>query len=112
MSTDGAHELLHFDASTGHPVRSFPRDEPWASWTCTLGFPVMGIWPRSKPGEKAMDGTDINAACRGKAHGEWCVCRAYNNIKSSSRFKMRRAQSYTVTDLGYVPNSRVLLPHI
>eukprot|EP00959_Pyramimonas_sp_CCMP1952_P420463 8807402-Pyramimonas_sp.AAC.1 len=26
--------------------------------------------------------------------------------KSSHQFKMRRAQSYTVTDLGYVPNSR------
>eukprot|EP00976_Prorocentrum_cordatum_P001356 27137-Prorocentrum_minimum.AAC.1 len=22
------------------------RDEPWASWTGTLGFPVMGIWSK------------------------------------------------------------------
>eukprot|EP00976_Prorocentrum_cordatum_P103091 1193321-Prorocentrum_minimum.AAC.2 len=27
-------------------------------------------------------------------------------VCSSPQFKMRRAQSYTVTDLGYVPNSR------
>ena len=29
----------------------------------------MGIWPKSKPGEKAADGTDINACDRGEAPG-------------------------------------------
>lgn len=66
QSTDGAYELLHFDGNTGSPFRSDLRDEKWATFTCTLGFPVMGIWPRSLPGEKAADGTDINACCRGK----------------------------------------------
>ena len=34
------------------------KDEPWASWTCSLGFTVMGIFP------PAADGSDINAVCR------------------------------------------------
>ncbi len=38
------------------------RDEKWASWTCTLGWPVQGIWP------ECADGTDINAVDR--SHGK------------------------------------------
>ena len=34
------------------------RDAEWATQTCTLGFPVQGIWP------PCADGTDVNAACR------------------------------------------------
>lgn len=41
------------------------RDEKWDTFTCPLGFPVMGIWPASRPGEGHADGTDINAVCRG-----------------------------------------------
>jgi microtubule-associated protein-like 6 len=31
------------------------RDQKWNSFTCPLGWPVQGIWP------KCADGTDINA---------------------------------------------------
>lgn len=41
------------------------RDEKWHTYTCPLGFSVMGIWPESRPGEGHADGTDINAVCRG-----------------------------------------------
>ncbi len=34
------------------------KDEPWYTWTTTLGWPVQGIW------ESEMDGTDINAIDR------------------------------------------------
>lgn len=30
-------------------------DTVWADFTCTLGFPIMGIWPNGS------DGTDVNA---------------------------------------------------
>ena len=31
------------------------RDQKWETWTCTLGWPVQGIWPAG------ADGTDINS---------------------------------------------------
>ena len=34
------------------------RDSQWATWTCTLGWPVQGIWPAE------ADGTDVNAVDR------------------------------------------------
>lgn len=48
------------------PAHCFPqvtlpqRDTDWATWTCALGFPVMGIWPNFS------DGTDINSLDRSK----------------------------------------------
>ncbi|GFR41097.1 hypothetical protein Agub_g1741 [Astrephomene gubernaculifera] len=58
QSTCGAYELLYFEAGTGKQVRQNQRDTRWASWTCALGFPVMGIW------RDGTDGTDINAVSR------------------------------------------------
>ena len=34
------------------------RDEPWATWTSTLGWPVQGIW------YKFSKGSDINTCAR------------------------------------------------
>ncbi|GAA6083182.1 echinoderm microtubule-associated protein-like 4 isoform X1, partial [Tachysurus ichikawai] len=34
------------------------KDREWASYTCVLGFHVMGVWL------EGSDGTDINALCR------------------------------------------------
>ena len=36
-------------------------DTEWHSWTCTLGYPVMGIWP------EYSDGTDVNSVDRSKS---------------------------------------------
>lgn len=58
QSNCGAYELLYFEAATGKQIRQNQRDTQWATWTCTLGFPVMGIW------RDGTDGTDINAVCR------------------------------------------------
>lgn len=65
QSTDGAYEFLYWDGNTGSNVRESMRDEKWDTYTCPLGFNVMGIWPHSKPGEGHADGTDVNAVCRG-----------------------------------------------
>lgn len=58
MTNSAAYELLYFDTNKGRQVRRNQRDTEFASWTCTLGFPVMGIWP------PASNGTDVNSVDR------------------------------------------------
>ena len=60
QSNCGAYELLFSDVSTGKQITSATelKDVKWDTWTCTLGWPVQGIWG------KGMDGGDINSACR------------------------------------------------
>lgn len=45
QSNDSSREVLHWDGLTGKKVTSNQRDCMWSSWTCSLGFPVLGIWP-------------------------------------------------------------------
>eukprot|EP00698_Gefionella_okellyi_P011914 TRINITY_DN3177_c0_g1_i1.p1 TRINITY_DN3177_c0_g1~~TRINITY_DN3177_c0_g1_i1.p1 ORF type:complete len:1137 (-),score=303.33 TRINITY_DN3177_c0_g1_i1:786-4136(-) len=54
------YEMLYWDAKSGKGItfHAPARDEEWETWTCVLGWPVIGIWP------KGADGTDINAADR------------------------------------------------
>lgn len=60
QSTCGAYEILYWDVKSGAQMRStydsVEVNTDWHSWTCTLGFPVMGIWPLY------TDGTDVNSA--------------------------------------------------
>eukprot|EP00981_Chlorochromonas_danica_P009096 scaffold2486_cov169-Ochromonas_danica.AAC.15 len=60
QSNCSAYELLFCDLSNGKQIVSASevKDVKWASWTCTLGWPVQGIWKAS------MDGSDINAVAR------------------------------------------------
>ncbi|KAG5192222.1 WD40-repeat-containing domain protein, partial [Tribonema minus] len=62
-SNCGAYELLFSATDTGAQVTRAAslRDTRWATCTCTLGWPVQGIWP------PCADGTDINAVDR--SHG-------------------------------------------
>ena len=57
-SACSAYELLHWDSRSGKQLAASARDVEWATWTCTLGFPMLGIWPAGS------DGTDVNAADR------------------------------------------------
>lgn len=60
QSNCSAYELLFCDTTNGKQVTkaSELKDVKWGTWTCTLGWPVQGIWA---PG---MDGSDINATAR------------------------------------------------
>ena len=70
QSNCGAYELLFWRCEPREARRNGPRDgtrEPraaavrdaqWTTWTCTLGWPVQGIWPA------ASDGTNVNAVDR------------------------------------------------
>lgn len=59
QSTCGAYEILYWNVSAGKQILSstdnVESDTIWQSFTCPLGFPVMGIWPPNS------DGTDVNA---------------------------------------------------
>jgi len=57
QSNCGAYDVLYWDSS-GRRVTASQRDTEWDTWTCVLGFPVMGIWP------DGTDGTDINSVAR------------------------------------------------
>ena len=61
QSTCSAYELLFSDAATGAQLTNgatFLADESFATYTCTLGWPVIGVWSGS------MDGSDVNSADR------------------------------------------------
>uniref|UniRef100_A0A8C1DU72 EMAP like 3 n=1 Tax=Cyprinus carpio carpio TaxID=630221 RepID=A0A8C1DU72_CYPCA len=60
MSNSGDYEILYCKAAR--------LNREWASYTCVLGFHVMGVWL------EGSDGTDINALCR--SHSERMVAVA------------------------------------
>ncbi|KAF7644274.1 hypothetical protein LDENG_00224800 [Lucifuga dentata] len=71
MSNSGDYEILYWDIAAGCKLlrnRSDNKDREWASYTCVLGFHVMGVWL------EGSDGTDINALCR--SHSETVVAVA------------------------------------
>ena len=49
-------------------------DLDWATWTSTLGFPVMGIWP------EFSDGTDVNSVDRSKSRRLLATCEDTFNV--------------------------------
>ena len=62
-STCSSYELLFWDVNTGKQITAgatSTRDEDWATWSLSLGWPVQGVF------EQFMDGTDINAVDRSK----------------------------------------------
>ena len=56
-----SYEILFWDAKTGKQDAkgaSNNRDEQWATWTLTQGWPVQGVYP------PFSDGLDVNAVDR------------------------------------------------
>ncbi|MBN3292456.1 EMAL3 protein, partial [Polypterus senegalus] len=71
MSNSGDYEILYWDVAGGCKLirnRFESKDREWASYTCVLGFHVIGVWL------EGSDGTDINALCR--SHNERVVAVA------------------------------------
>lgn len=66
MSNCTSYEILFWDTeSCKQDTRgaSNNRDEEWSTWTCTLGWPVQGVFP------PCSDGTDVNSVDRCKKSG-------------------------------------------
>ena len=58
QSSCAALELLRWHGTTGEQIRQDERDREWQTWSCIVGWPVMGVWPRG------YDASDINALDR------------------------------------------------
>ena len=61
MSNCTSYEILYHSVADGKQITggaSQLKDERWASWSCTLGWPVQGIFP------PCADGSDINTCDR------------------------------------------------
>ena len=134
QSNCGAYEVLYWDARTGRQACSSQRDARWAEWTCTLGFPVMGVWA------DASDGTDVNCLSRsftsrdpvrevtpsakdplskrsgryvvtGDDRGSVCLY-AYPCVAAQARCRTYRAHSAHVAGVRFSYDNRYVTTHI
>jgi microtubule-associated protein-like 6 len=113
QSNCGAYELLFSDTSNGQQINDIKSlsDTEWASWTCTLGWPVQGIWP---PG---ADGTDINAVDRSPSGTLLATADDFGLVKlfrypcasEKAKFCEFRGHSSHVTNVRWNANGRQLL---
>lgn len=105
QSNSGAYELMFWNTETGKQVTSASavRDVQWTTWTCTLGWPVQGIWP------KYSDGTDIDSCCRspngkllvtGDDFGSVKLFR-YPCLSKDHKYKEYKGHSSHVTNISF-----------
>jgi len=110
-----AYELLFWSIEDGsmHQVTSASslRDVDWSSWTCTLGWPVQGIWP------PCADGTDANAVDRsysgdlvatGDDFGKVKIFR-YPCVSKSAQFTECNGHSSHVTNVRWLMGDNMLI---
>ena len=72
-----SYELLFWTAASCKQNTSAKayRNENWATWTCVIGWPVQGIFP------KFSDGSDVNAVCRNKARTVLASADDFGTVK-------------------------------
>ena len=92
QSNCGAYELLFSDTASGKQVTSASslKDTQWASRTCTLGWPVQGIWP------EAADGTDINAVDFSSARDLLATADDFGTVKLFNYPCLTKGASFVV----------------
>ena len=68
MSNSKDTAILFWECATGARINkpSMLRDAEWATWSCPLGWPVLGIW------DPEYDQTDVNSVCQ-SARGNVCA---------------------------------------
>ena len=95
QSTDTNHSLLFWDLATGNQRSNGAaelRDARWATWTCTLGWPVQGLWP------KLPDGTHVNTVDRSR-NGRF--------MASADEFGVVRLMDYPASRPGWAHDRHV-----
>jgi hypothetical protein len=53
---------------------SSAKDIEFNTWTCILGFPVIGIWP-------GVDYTDVNSTCRSNSRNTLATADDFGKVK-------------------------------
>lgn len=95
QSNDTSRDVLHWDGLTGKKITSNQRDCMWSTFTCTLGFPVLGIWPDFSDGMGAAIQTAITCA------SAVCWSSSSRDLPCSPGFN--RAEYKTVVQAPIVP---------
>merc|ERR1719291_889748 len=69
-------ELIFWDVYSGERLRdpAAVRDTAWATWTCPLGWPVRGIYP------KMSEGSDITAVHRSPDGRHLVTCDDFRKV--------------------------------
>ena len=75
QSNCNSREILYFNPANGHQLAVNQRDAKWDTWTCSMGFSVMGIWGE---GEENMD---INCVSRSNSQEYVVVSNDHASFK-------------------------------
>jgi len=113
MSNCTSYEILFFDVAAGKQFTSGAsslKDTQWKSWTCTLGWPVQGIFP------PCADGSDINACDRSPDQKVVATADDFGMVKlfrfpcpvEKAAFNQYNGHSSHVTNVRFIPGS----PHL
>jgi WD40 repeat protein len=114
MSNCTSYSILFFDALLGKHNPSGAsafKNEMWSSWTCTLGWPVQGIFPPT------ADGSDINACDRSPDGTVLATADDFGKVKlfrypcpvPRGLFVEFRGHSSHVTNCRFVKNTPYLI---
>jgi microtubule-associated protein-like 6 len=114
QSNCGAYELLFWDVDKGKQITSASslRDVPWDTWTCTLGWPVQGIWPPE------ADGTDVNSVDRSPDKSLLVTADDFGKVKlfrypaprvKGSAFRTGEGHSSHVTNARFLANGKTIV---
>jgi WD40 repeat protein/Ca2+-binding EF-hand superfamily protein len=113
QSTCTSMELLYWnlpDCKQNTSGASANRDEEWASWSCTIGWPVQGVYP------PCADGTDVNSVCRNKTKEVIATADDFGMVKlfrypclKGSLFSKYVGHSSHVTGVDFTYNDKYLI---
>eukprot|EP00002_Diphylleia_rotans_P034049 TRINITY_DN7287_c0_g2_i1.p1 TRINITY_DN7287_c0_g2~~TRINITY_DN7287_c0_g2_i1.p1 ORF type:complete len:2704 (-),score=538.32 TRINITY_DN7287_c0_g2_i1:170-8281(-) len=113
QSSDGAHELLYWDAATCTLIKnsSSQKDQKWKTWSSHIGWPVTGVWP------KDADGTDINAVDRSADGKLMATADDFGTVKlfkypspnPNSKFRKYVAHSSHVSNVKWIYKDACLI---
>jgi microtubule-associated protein-like 6 len=114
QSNSGDYELMFWDVRNGKQITSASslRDKEWETWTCTIGWPVQGIWPPE------ADGTDINSVDRSPDQQLLATADDFGKVKlfrypapqpKGSAFRVSNGHSSHVTNVRFLQDGQTVI---